>query len=551
MPYISGFAGSNGHMLVTQDVALLWTDGRYFLQAERELGPGWTLMKIISGVERYNEWITAHMKPGSRIGYDPFLLTAQTVKARTGEFSAKSMAFVPTETNLVNEIWLDRPPMSSSPVVVLPVSYAGETIQEKVSKLVPIMQSKGAKYVFVSRLDEIAWLLNLRGADIDFNPVFFAYLLVETEEIGVKLTLFINEGKIEAIRDYILSNSIQIQPYNAVISCLSALFSPVLVSEDLNFGLFSQLPLPLPHSDGIPKLKSVKSPREVQGMKDCHVRDGRAVCRFLAWLEQQVIRGEKGLNELSVAKVLEGFRAQEPGFRGLSFETISAVGGNAAVIHYKPKEGSAADISQEKIYLLDSGGHYWDGTTDITRTVHFGTPTAREKECYTRVLLGNLDLCRATWPENVGISGADMDILARRWLWEAGLDYMHGTGHGVGYYLNVHEGPQGIGRYRTTPLVPGMNVTDEPGYYEAGSFGIRIEDLLFVTKLEQPAGFLGFENVTICPYDVNLIASELLSERDKDFLNAYHRKVWSLLSSTLDTDPVALAWLQHATAPIT
>lgn len=550
MPYISGFAGSSGHMLITQETALLWTDGRYFLQAERELGPGWQLMKLISGVQRYNDWILTNMKPGSKVGFDPFLMTEQTVKARKEEFAFKSISFVPLEMNLVNEIWPNRPPMSSSPVVRLSDSYAGETLQEKVSKLTPVLQGKGALYLFVSRLDEIAWLLNLRGEDIEFNPVFFAYLLVDITTGEAKLTLFVEEGKVEALGDYFHLNSIQIRPYNDAFSFLPALSGPVLVSEDLNFGLFAQLLSPLPHSDGISQLKSIKSAREVQGMKDCHVRDGRAVCRFLAWLERELQRGRSDLDEWTAAQVLEGYRQQEDCFRGLSFETISAVGANAAVIHYKPKEGSAAIISQREIYLLDSGGHYWDGTTDITRTVHFGTPTPREKECYTRVLLGNLDLCRAVWPANSKISGADLDILARRWLWEAGLDYMHGTGHGVGYYLNVHEGPQGIGRWRTTPLVPGMNVTDEPGYYEAGSFGIRIEDLLFVRALEQPAGFWGFENVTICPYDRNLLAIELLSERDKAFLNAYHRKVWSLLSPTLATDPVALDWLQRATADL-
>lgn len=537
-------------MLVTQEAALLWTDGRYFLQAERELGPDWRQMKLISGVQRYNEWILANMKPGSKVGFDPFLMTAQTVKARKEEFASKSIRFVPLERNLVNEIWVDRPPMSSSPVVRLPDSYAGQTLQEKVSELTPVLQAKGALNLFVSRLDEIAWLLNLRGADIEFNPVFFAYLLVDVTLGAAKLTLFIDEGKTKALSDYFHANNIEIRPYSDAFSFLSTLSGPVLVSEDLNFGLYTQLTSPIPHSDGISKLKSIKSAREVQGMKDCHVRDGRAVCRFLAWLEQELQGGRSDLDEWTAAQVLEGFRGQEDGFRGLSFETISAVGANAAVIHYKPKQDSAALISQKEIYLLDSGGHYWDGTTDITRTVHFGTPTAREKECYTRVLLGNLDLCRAVWPANSSISGADLDILARRWLWEAGLDYMHGTGHGVGYYLNVHEGPQGIGRWRTTPLVPGMNVTDEPGYYESGSFGIRIEDLLFVQALTQPAGFCGFENVTICPYDRNLLATELLSQRDKAFLDAYHCKVWTLLSPTLATDPVALAWLQRATTPL-
>lgn len=548
MSYLSGFQGSNGQMVITADQALLWTDGRYFLQAEKELGPGWQLMKMMVGVPRYYDWLTTNCPAGARIGFDPYLLPGTAAKNRTAAFEKSGLVFVPIEGNLVNAIWTDRPALSTELIYRHPEEFTGATMQDKLALLKPTFEMNKAKYLFTSLLDEIAWILNLRGNDIEYNPVFFAYLLISYSESSFQGTLFVNPEKVAPdLLEYLTTNQVSVLPYSSVSAHLSVLEDPILTdSDELNYALHSLVKSPISATQVITKLKGVKNEREVRGMRDCHVRDGRAVVRYLAWLEAQLKAGRRDLTEWSAALELARFRAEEDHFKGLSFETISAVGANAAVIHYAPHESTAALISPDFIYLLDSGGQYWDGTTDITRTVHFGSPTAREKECYTRVLLGNLDLCRLKWPK--GQAGEDMDVLARRWLWAANLDYNHGTGHGVGYFLNVHEGPHGIGKHWNTPLEVGMHVTDEPGYYEEGSFGIRIEDVLVVKQGQ--GRFLEFENITICPYDKGLLDRNLLSPEDIRYIDLYHERVWTLLSASLGQDQIALEWLRRATSPI-
>ena len=547
MSFLSGFKGSNGQILVTAEHALLWTDGRYFFQAEKELGPGWQLMKFMVGVPRYFEWLATNSPAGARIGYDPYLLPATAAKNRTAAFQTSGLQFVPIETNLVNAIWTDRPAISSEAICRHPDEFTGATMQDKLALLKPTFEAQKAKYLFTSLLDEIAWVLNLRGNDIEYNPVFFAYLLISYIESAFHCTLFVNPDKVPPeLLEYLTANQVSVQPYTSVTQ-ISALEESVIVDADeLNHALHSLMKSPISVTQTITKLKGVKNEREVRGMKECHVRDGRAVVRYLAWLEAQLKSGRGDLTEWSAALELTRFRAEEQHFKALSFETISAVGANAAIIHYAPHEATASLISLNSIYLLDSGGQYWDGTTDITRTVHFGTPTDKERECYTRVLLGNLDLCRLKWPK--GQAGEDMDVLARRWLWAANLDYNHGTGHGVGYFLNVHEGPHGIGKHWSAPLEVGMHVTDEPGYYEEGSFGIRIEDVLVVKQAE--GRFLEFENITICPYDKGLLDLSLLSPNDIRYIDLYHQRVWSLLAPSLQADQIALEWLRRATSPI-
>lgn len=549
MPYLSGFTGSNGQIVVTADHALLWTDGRYFIQAEKELGEGWTMMKLMVGCPRYFDWLTTNCPPGSRIGYDPYLLPANAAKNRTTSFESSGLHFVPIEVNLVNVIWADRPPLSTFPVRLHDLTFTGTDMQGKFNLLRPTFEANKSNYLFTSLLDEIAWILNLRGSDIEYNPVFFAYLLICRKENTFESVLFINPEKVtEEVSTYLTGNNVKIQGYDTVAGTLEGIGESVMVdSDELNSAIHGFVKSPVNVPQVITKLKGVKSERETQGMKACHVRDGKAVVRYLAWLELQLKSGRTDLTEWSAALQLERFRSEEQYFQGLSFETISAVGANAAIIHYAPHESTAATISLDHIYLLDSGGQYLDGTTDITRTVHYGTPSSKEKECYTRVLLGNLDLCRLKWPK--GLAGEDMDVLARRWLWSAELDYNHGTGHGVGYFLNVHEGPHGIGKHWSVPLETGMHVTDEPGYYEQGSFGIRIEDVLVVQPLN--GRFLSFENITICPYDKNLLDLSLLSPQDISYIDSYHNRVWNLLSPLLTEDQTALAWLRTATSPIT
>jgi Xaa-Pro aminopeptidase len=548
MPYLSGFKGSSGHLLVTQDSALLWTDGRYWLAAEKELFPGWTLMKLAEGVPKYYEWVEQNLQKGSVIAYDPYILTADSVKLRKEYFENKGYQFLGLPANPVNEIWTDRPHLSSSLVIRHEDQYAGQTFKEKLNA---VLETMTQKFLFTNALDEIAWLLNLRGKDIEFNPVFFSYLAIEKHD-PPKVSLFINESKIENVKEYLQSNDIEIYGYDKVGEFLERITEGVLVDPSkCNYAFYQKISQPVSNNSIISNLKAVKNPREIQGFRESHLRDGLAVCKYLAWLEQELKSGNEW-TEYTASNILEQYRSQEDLNMGLSFGTISSVGENAAIIHYKPEESKASVITSDKIYLLDSGGQYLDGTTDTTRTVHFGNPTDWEKECYTRVLLGNLDLERVVWPNTWGVSGAELDILARRRLWEKGLDYNHGTGHGVGYYLNVHEGPQGISRARKVTLKPGMSVTNEPGYYEPKAFGIRIENLMFVRDHPIHKKSLCFENVTMVPYDKNLIKTELLTEPDKKFINEYHSKIWEKHSKVLEqrNDKLTLSWLERQVSPL-
>jgi Xaa-Pro aminopeptidase len=546
MPFLSGFKGSNGQMLITEDTALLWTDGRYWLAAEKELFEGWRLMKMKRGEPTYFEWITQNLPAGSIIGYDPFLLPSNAATARSKYFEEKGFTFKALEENLINQVWTARPPFPSNAVFEHPEAFAGESVDSKVSR---VGQQLSSKYLFTGVLDEIAWVLNLRGNDIEYNPVFFAYLLIEKAEPKPHLHLFIEASKVEGVASFLEANSVVLHPYQEVTQFLAALDEEVTTDGDeCSQGLYKLIKQAKSGAGIISNLKSVKSGREVEGMRHCHIEDGIAVVRYLAWLKRELDEG-RDWNEYTAALELAKFRAQGQNFVGLSFETISATGANAAVIHYAPDEASASKLSKDSIYLLDSGGQYWDGTTDITRTVHYGVPTDAEQDANTRVLLGNLDLERLIWPASSQLHGGDMDILARRRLWEVGYDYNHGTGHGVGYFLNVHEGPQSMSKYSKVVLKPGMNVTDEPGYYEAGAFGIRIENVLFV--VERGSSY-AFENVTIAPYDRSLIKQSLLNESDFAYIDAYHGKVWALLSHRLEAlgDSYALEYLREQTRPL-
>ena len=505
-------------------------------------------MKLSEGVPRYYEWVVQNLAPGSVIGFDPTILTAESIKLRKDYFEKKGFTFLSLDSNPVNEIWTERPQLCRDPVIRHEDQYAGKTCGEKLESVLGLMQEK---YLFTGALDEIAWLLNLRGNDIAFNPVFFSYLVIEKSE-PAKMHLFINPEKLVNVEEYLSSCNVQVHGYEEISGFLAGIEVGILVdASKCNYLLYQKISNPISSPGIISELKSIKNPREIQGFRDSHVRDAVAVCKYFSWLEKEVQEG-RSWTEYTAATVLEDLRRAEDLNMGLSFGTISSVGANAAIIHYKPEEATAAEISSKEVYLLDSGGHYLDGTIDTTRTVHFGQANSREKECYTRVLLGNLDLERMVWPNTWEITGADLDIMARRRLWQVGLDYNHGTGHGVGYFLNVHEGPQGISRGRKTVLAEGMNVTDEPGYYEAGAFGIRIENVLFVQKHELFEGSLKFENVTMVPYERELIATELLSNSDKKFINEYHQKVWNAVSPILEqrNERVALAWLERKVAPI-
>ena len=546
MSFLSGFTGSSGHILVTADHALLYTDGRYWLQAEEQLFPEFKLMKLTEGVPRYFDWAVNNLSEGSVIAYDSNLVAPESVQLRKDYFSKRNFVFRGLDRNPVNEVWTDRPDYSDAEVFRHDDQYAGKSAKQKIAELIEKMTEN---FLFSNALDEIAWLLNLRGSDIDFNPVFFSFLVVEKKQ-EPKVHLFVREEKVRSLREYFDEIGVLLHGYHEVADFLSGIEDNVLVDgSKCNEALYLKIKNPKPVKVSISDLKSIKNPREVQGFRDSHVRDGAAVCRYFAWLEQETSSNPGVWDEHSAAEQLKKFRLEDPLSQGLSFATISSVGSNAAIIHYKPKETGSKLISNNEIYLLDSGGHYLDGTIDTTRTVHFGSPSEEEKEAYTRVLLGNLDLERVVWPSDADISGAELDILARRRLWQKGMDYAHGTGHGVGYFLNVHEGPQGISRGRKTVLKPGMNVTNEPGYYKAGSFGIRIENVMFVQEKVGLEASLCFENVTMVPYDRNLIDRELLSQQDLRFLNEYHEKVWNALRPLLEErgDERTLQWLKKNT----
>ncbi|CAG9330698.1 unnamed protein product [Blepharisma stoltei] len=549
--FITGFKGSNAHTLITQEQALLWTDGRYWEEAEKELYEGWNLMKITSGVPTYYEWCIQNLPKDSIIGYDPSIVTADAAITRTKYFADKGYQFLPVERNPVNEMWENRPELSQEPIIIFDEKYAGESFTEKIGRIAAEMGEKN--FYLVTALDEIAWTLNLRGKDVEYNPVFFSYLILEKRGEDNKIHLFVNERKIENIREYLEGNRVQIYPYEEAPSFLSAIEEGVITdSSSCNYQLYKAIKHPEKKESIIAPLKAIKNSREIQGFRESHIRDGVAVCKYLAWLGKELEDGQIH-NEYEAALRLNQFRSEEDLNMGLSFSNISCSGSNASIIHYHPEPDNSSEIKKDQIYLLDSGGQYLDGTIDTTRTMHYGNPSDWEKECYTRVLLGNLDLERVVWPHGTwGITGADLDILARRRLWNKGLDYQHGTGHGVGHYLNVHEGPQGISRARKVELKEGMNVTNEPGYYEKGHFGIRIENVMFVTKHPTIENFLCFENVTIVPYDKNLILLSMLNAEDKAYINAYHKRVYDTLSPILSfrNDDFTLNWLEKATSPI-
>lgn len=549
MSFLSGFTGSSGHILVTADQALLYTDGRYWLQAEEQLVPEFKLMKLAEGVPRYFEWAVSNLSEGSVIAYDSNLVAYESVQLRKEYFSKRNFVFRGLDSNPVNQIWNDRPEYSDAEVFRHEDQYAGKSAKEKLAEL---REKMTENFLFTNALDEIAWLLNLRGSDIDFNPVFFSFLVVE-KKVENKVHLFVREEKVRNLREYLDEIGVSVHGYHEVAEFLSGIEDNVLVDgSKCNEALYLKIKNPKPVKVSISDLKSIKNPREIQGFRDSHVRDGAAVCRYFAWLEHELSSNPGHWTEHSASEQLKSFRLEDPLSQGLSFATISSVGSNAAIIHYKAKESGSKLISNNEIYLLDSGGHYLDGTIDTTRTVHFGSPSDEEKEAYTRVLLGNLDLERVIWPCNADISGAELDILARRRLWQKGMDYAHGTGHGVGYFLNVHEGPQGISRGRKTVLRAGMNVTNEPGYYKAGCFGIRIENVLLVKEVNGLENSLGFENVTMVPYDRKLIQRDLLADADLRFLNEYHERVWNALRPILEAkgDERTLVWLRRNTERI-
>ncbi|KAL2270455.1 hypothetical protein VTJ83DRAFT_2639 [Remersonia thermophila] len=572
--FISGFSGSAGTAVVTLSKAALATDGRYFNQASRQLDANWHLLKTgLQDVPTWQEWAAEEAAGGKVVGVDPSLIPSSVAEKldesiqKAGGAGLRAVA-----ENLVDLVWGDaRPARSSNPVALLPDRYSGKDTAAKLADLRKELDKKKAAAFVLSMLDEIAWLFNLRGSDIAYNPVFFSYAIVTPDSA----TLYVDEAKLDAAaKTYLEQNKVSIKPYNALFEDAKALAQEAEAKANAagasgplkkyfvsNKGSWA-LKLALGGSKLVEEVRSpvgdakaVKNETELEGMRQCHIRDGAALIRFFAWLEDQLVNKKAVLDEVAAADQLEAFRKEEKDFVGLSFDTISSTGPNAAVIHYKPERGACAVIDPNAIYLCDSGAQYLDGTTDTTRTLHFGTPTPQEKKAYTLVLKGNIALDTAVFPK--GTTGFAIDCLARQFLWKQGLDYRHGTGHGVGSYLNVHEGPIGIGtrkQYADVALAAGNVLSIEPGFYEDGAYGIRIENLALVreVKTEHSFGdkpFLGFEHVTMVPYCRSLIDESLLTEQEKEWLNESHRVIREKMKGRFEGDEVTTKWLERETQP--
>ncbi|CAL8143709.1 unnamed protein product [Orchesella dallaii] len=532
--FISGFDGSAGTAIVTPSKALMWTDGRYFLQATQQMDSNWTLMKIgPPEVPPPSKWLNENLPAGSYIGVDSRLYSNEEWDNLSKSLNGNGNHLVAVKENLVDLIWETRPCRPKKPVAELSLAFAGKSAAQKLVELRKKLVDEGVEYHVVTELDQIAWLLNWRGADIEFNPVFFAYVIVGAEE----LEIFIDPEKVGSnIHNSILEQdkNVGFHQYDDIGSFLEKLVSTtsgkIMVGKTCNYYLANMIPETrrVMKVAPIALMKTIKNMVEVEGMKNAHIRDAVAVCCFFGWLENALNAGEV-VTEVSASDKLEEFRKKQKYFIGLSFETISGSGPNGAIIHYNPKSAAESRrLSLDDVYLVDSGGQYSDGTTDITRTVHFGKPTDFQKECYTRVLKGQISLVSTIFPDK--LVGNYLDSFARKALWEVGLDYAHGTGHGVGSYLNVHEGPSGIS-WRPYPDDPGLQenmfMSNEPGYYHEGEFGIRLENIIRVIKALPTftigtRGYLTFEDITLVPIQQKMIEVTLLNPIEIEYLNFYH-----------------------------
>ena len=519
----------------------MWTDGRYHLQATKEMDNNWTLMKDgLVETPSQADWLCTSLGSGN-VGVDPMLMSATAWASLADRLDSGGIQLVPVQDNLVDIAWdMDvtspQPSRPENTVFPLELQFTGRTWQDKVEEVRRNLVEKGAAALILSALDDVAWMFNLRGSDIAFNPVFFSYAAVTEKEV----VLFINPAQVTSkVRDSLttedMGERVIIKDYSDIkdyiISTVAETTSKIWLSDTASNGLACLVPAKrrLLKVTPITLMKSIKNTVELTGFDSSHARDSAALCQYFCWLEKALDQGEE-ITEITGADRLERFRAEQEHFMGLSFPSISSVGPNGAVIHYRPSPETARPITRTELYLIDSGAQYRDGTTDVTRTIHLGTPTNHEKECFTRVLKGMIGLATAVFPAKT--KGHCIDSFARQFLWQVGLDYLHGTGHGVGAFLNVHEGPSGIS-WRVYPNDPGLQagmiLSDEPGYYEDGNFGIRIETLVKVveakTKFTMPSksSFLTFEPVTVVPIQSKMIMADLMTKQEVEWLNGYHQ----------------------------
>ena len=550
--WLSGFSGSAGTVVVTKDNAGLWTDSRYFIQAEEQLeGTGIQLFKDrLPETPSVSEWLGSVLNEGEKVGIDGWVNSMQEAAGLRKELQTYGL-----ELTLVEDpfqyIWNDRPSLPQTPVFIHGLEYAGVSCSEKISKIKEAIKSNGATSIILSSLDEIAWTLNLRGDDVHCNPLFISYLILSDK----KNTLYILEEKItEEVRSYLKEQGVEIEDYKSFSKNLKAFSGKdeelLQISPQANEALYA---LASQHTNvtiapsPVALMKAHKNPIEIAGFRKAMERDGVAMVKFLRWLKDAVKTGEE--SELSVDEKLYELRAEQANFKGISFDTIAGYKEHAAIVHYEATPETSIPLKPEGMLLLDSGAQYLDGTTDITRTIVLGPLTEEEKKDYTLVLKGHLQLQNAQFP--AGTCGTQLDVLARIAMWKAGINYLHGTGHGVGQFLSVHEGPHQVRmNHMPTLLEPGMTLTDEPGIYKAGRHGIRIENTLVIVPAQESefGTFYKFEPLTLCPIDKEAILVDMLNDEELNWFNEYHQMVYNRLKPFLNEQEQA--WLEEATSPL-
>ncbi|MBQ8711791.1 MAG: aminopeptidase P family protein [Prevotella sp.] len=571
--WISGFNGSAGTAVVTLDSAALWTDSRYFLAAEEQLkDTEFQLMKLkIEGTPTIAEWLNSQFSifnfQSTEVGIDGWCCSANSVEELVADLRREGGLTLRTNLDPLKAIWRDRPAIPDNPVEVFPMAYAGETTGSKIARIRKALREHHADGMLMSALDDIAWTLNLRGTDVHCNPVFVSNLLISSEHV----TLYINKEKLTPeVRAYLKAEGVGVDDYENVVRGLKDYFeyNILLDPDEVNYTLYQVLKskgtavansslftfhssLVIEEESPVKRMKTVKNPTEIAGFRSAMLKDGIALVKFLIWLEREMASSphENPITEISIDKKLTALRAEQPLYRDISFDTIAGYGPHAAIVHYEATPETDVSLQPRGLLLIDSGAQYLDGTTDVTRTIALGPLTDEEKRIYTLVLKGHIQVELAKFPS--GISGTLLDGLAKQAMWREGLSYMHGTGHGVGSYLNVHEGPHQIRmEWKPAPLVCGMTVTDEPGIYLPGRCGVRTENTLLVVPYKETefGQFLQFESLTLCPIDKTPIIVDMLTPEEVGWLDGYHQMVYDRLSPHLDDDECQ--WLLQATAPL-
>lgn len=550
--WISGFNGSAGTAVVTMTSAALWTDSRYFLAAAEQLkGTEYQLMKLkIAGTPTIAQWIAQELKDSdvTEIGIDGLCNSYNMVSDLMSDLRKQGGITVRTNLDPLAEIWTNRPAIPQDKINLHPLKYAGETTPSKIARIRQTLRERHADGMLVSALDDIAWTLNLRGTDVHCNPVFVSYLLIASD----KVTLFVDEAKLTTeVKNYLAECDVQVASYNKVQEGLQtyAEYNILLDPNETNYVLWKAVKCHeiIAQKSPVPAMKAIKNEVEIQGYRNAMRKDGVAMVKFLKWLKPAVEAG--GQTEISIDKKLTGLRAEQDLFQDISFDTIAGYGYHGAIVHYEPTPETDIPLKPEGFLLLDSGAQYLDGTTDITRTIALGPITEEMRHIYTLVLKGHIQLEIVVFPE--GASGTQLDALARKDMWREGLNFLHGTGHGVGSYLNVHEGPHQIRmEYMPAPLYAGMTLTDEPGLYLAGKFGVRTENTLILQHAcEGEFGkFLKMDSLTLCPIDTTPIDLSMMLPEEIEWLNKYHQRVYDELSLYLDEDEKV--WLKDATKPV-